>query len=121
MSAKVCSIGSRERCAAREKKAVSRGPRTARELCAARRASSVPEGDLDADGVLDLVTANVSSHTTSTLRGTGGREYGMARTALAGVSPWGLAVGDFDLDGKVDAAVCNDEQTGFSLLRNVSQ
>lgn len=80
--------------------------------------------DLDGDGKSDLVTTNGNGNTISILR-----NIGTVGTITAGsfdtkvdiaiTSPWGLAIGDLDGDGKPDLAVTS-AAANVSVLRNIS-
>ncbi|WAS98826.1 FG-GAP repeat domain-containing protein [Nannocystis punicea] len=61
--------------------------------------------DLDADGALDLVTANVGTDDLSLLRGDGLGGF-LSQTLLpVGDQPFALAVADLDVDGTLDLVV----------------
>jgi len=78
--------------------------------------------DLDADGVLDLATADNSGGTVSLLRAltTGGRPSGAFAASVrltVGGSPAGLAHGDLNGDGRVDLAVTSGSGSVLTVLR----
>jgi hypothetical protein len=82
-------------------------------------AYGVAVGDVNADGALDIVTANWSYASVSVLLGDGLGGYGVAQTFAAGDYPHSLALGDFTGDGNVDIAV-TDFYAGFvNLLHGV--
>ncbi|MEO9804813.1 MAG: FG-GAP-like repeat-containing protein [Reichenbachiella sp.] len=83
-------------------------------------------GDLDGDGKVDIAVANRSDNTISTLRNTSTNGIIDASSFAAkvdrstGLSPYALALGDLDGDGKADLAVANRSQGTVSVLRNAS-
>ncbi|MBI3766863.1 MAG: VCBS repeat-containing protein [Deltaproteobacteria bacterium] len=70
---------------------------------------AVAVGDFNSDGKLDLAAANTGSDKVSVLLGTGTGSFGAATNFLVGYhtpdSAVGIAVGDFNADGKLDLAV----------------
>ena len=87
---------------------------------------SVAVGDFNNDGKLDLAVANNGNsfgNTVSVLPGTGSGSFG-ARTDLnTGAGPTSVAVGDFNIDGKLDLAVTNqvDDTVGILLNTNTAR
>ena len=69
--------------------------------------ASVAVGDLDGDGDLDLVTANLSSIDISVLLGNGDGTFQAAVAYGAGWGAYSVAVGDLDGDGDLDLATAN--------------
>ncbi len=67
----------------------------------------VAAGDLDGDGRLDLVTANISSDNVSVLLGQGNGQFASQVPYAAGNGPIAVAVGDLNGDGKLDVASAN--------------
>ncbi len=77
-------------------------------------------GDLNSDGKPDLVVANDNPSSPpnyiSVLLGNGNGTFGSKTDYLVGVSPQSLALGDLNLDGKLDVVVANSNETTVSVL-----
>lgn len=66
---------------------------------------SVPDSDVSGDKKPDIVTANGSANSLSTLINRGSGAFGKtARISSAGIPAQQVALGDFNKDGKLDAA-----------------
>src|SRR6516162_6029765 len=90
--------------------------------------SSVAIGDLNGDGRLDLVTANIGGDPTalpppagtiSVLLGNGGGTFSAATPYPTGsVLPFSVAIGDLNGDGRLDLAVANygDQLSGTGTI-----
>jgi len=80
---------------------------------------AVAVGDFNGDGKLDLVVTNSSEsdNTVSVLLGNGDGTFQNQVTYATGTSPYAVAVGDFNGDGKLDLAVTNraDDTVGVLL------
>src|SRR3989442_1019108 len=80
--------------------------------------SSVAVGDFNGDGKLDLAVANLvagDSSSVSVLLGNGHRTVQSAlNSSTGGTRPASVAVGDFNVDGKLDLAVANSRSCGVS-------
>src|SRR5439155_19195813 len=81
---------------------------------------SVAIGDVNEDGILDLVVANFGSNTISVLLGTGTGSFA-AKTDLAtgaGTRPFSVAIGDLNGNGQRDLAVANVNANTVSVFLN---
>jgi hypothetical protein len=74
-------------------------------------------GELNGDGVLDVVTANYLGNSFSRAFGTGAGTFGVGFSQST-TYVQDVALGDFDLDGRLDLAVAY--RYGVILARNVS-
>ncbi len=84
---------------------------------------SVSIGDLDGDGMPDLATANELSKTISILRNTsspGSLSFAARQDVSVNGTPYNVAVGDLDGDGKNDLAVSDNTNSLIHLYRNTS-
>ncbi len=85
--------------------------------------NSVAIGDLDGDGLLDLVVANQNDHSLSVFKNTSTGStinFNNKVDFTTGTSPLSVALGDLDGDGKVDLIAANSGDDNFSVLRNTS-
>jgi hypothetical protein len=79
---------------------------------------SVAVGDFNGDGIPDLAIANRGTYpnytdgSVSILLGKGDGTFLTAQSYAAGISPWSVAVGDFNGDGIKDLAVANNAYYG---------
>jgi len=76
---------------------------------------SVAVGDFNNDGILDMVTANLSDN-VSVLLGTGTGTFGVATNFDVGDAPVSVAVGDFNNDGILDMVTANNGSDNVSVL-----
>jgi hypothetical protein len=77
---------------------------------------AVAVGDFNADGNLDIVTANYDDNTVSVLLGRGDGSFLPAVTYAVGQNPDAVAVGDMNGDGKLDIVTANFGENTVSLL-----
>jgi hypothetical protein len=84
--------------------------------------TSVVLGDFTGDGKIDIATANAGSwydpRTLSVLRGAGDGTFSPAETFALDWAPGGVAAGDFNGDGWLDAAIADEEVDRVSVLIN---
>jgi hypothetical protein len=81
--------------------------------------SSIASGDLDGDGLPDLVIARVGfsgSQTIEVLIGNGDGTFHSVGTHFAGPEPFSLAIGDFNGDGNLDVIAADAGSTSAALL-----
>ena len=79
---------------------------------------SVAAGDLNKDGDLDLVTANLGSNNVSVLQNNGSGGFSAAATYGVGASPWSVAIGYLDNDTYLDLVTANNNNNNVSVLLN---
>jgi hypothetical protein len=72
--------------------------------------------DLNNDGRLDLVTANVDSDNVQALLGNGSGGFASAGSFAAGMRPETLSSGDFNRDGRPDLVVAQRASSDLSIL-----
>ncbi len=80
--------------------------------------NTVVEGDFNGDGKPDLAVANQNSNTVTILLGNGDGTFTQAPGSpiTVGSAPDGIAVGDFNGDGKLDLAVANEGSNTVTIL-----
>lgn len=72
-------------------------------------------GDVDGDGVPDVVVSNYTSNNITVLRGSKGT-FTRTATIAIGRHPEGIALGDLNGDGKSDIVVTNSDDNSISIL-----
>ena len=77
-------------------------------------------GDLDGDGVPDLVTANSGPGNVSVLLGNGDGTFQSQQAFGVGSGPFSVAIGDLDGDGVPDLVTANIESDNVSVLLGAS-
>ena len=83
----------------------------------------VVAGDLDGDGKPDLAVSNDLSNTVSVFRNSstpGNISFSTGFTLAASGSPYGVAIGDLDADGRADLVVVNNTKNSYSIFKNTS-
>jgi hypothetical protein len=77
---------------------------------------SVAIGDVDGNGIADLVTANGDSNTVSVLLGMGTGSFEAPTTFGAGINPQSVAIGELNGDGNPDLVTVNPYSNDVSVL-----
>jgi hypothetical protein len=86
-------------------------------LAAGDGAFEMAAGDVDGDGLVDLVIAYIDDNKVSLLRGVGdGFTFAAAQTTPLSGRPVGLAIGDFDGDGREEVAVSRLQRSTVDVL-----
>ena len=80
------------------------------------RPFSVTTGDVNGDGILDLLTANYASNTVSVLLGNGKGTFQSQPPVAVGNAPYSVVLGDVNGDGKPDLFVANFLGNTVSVL-----
>jgi hypothetical protein len=74
-------------------------------------------GDLDGDGMTDVITADFQSRTLTILRGAGDGTFQRRRTLSLPAKPAALTAGDFDRDERLDVVVAYVEEDEIQVFR----
>jgi hypothetical protein len=77
---------------------------------------AVAIGDLNGDGLPDLVATNHDPSTLSVLLGNGAGSFASKVDYFTGSTPWTIAIGDFNRDGRPDLAVGDVGSANVSVL-----
>jgi hypothetical protein len=80
---------------------------------------TIASGDMDEDGIVDLVVGNWDPNEIRILKGNGNGGFGFLSSKASAGSAWMIAVGDLDGDRHLDVAVANSSSgNGARLLGN---
>jgi len=79
-------------------------------------ASGIAKGDLNGDGLPDIVTCNASTNNISVLFNNGKGSFWPAQVFPTGGQPESVAVADFNRDGKLDVVTANFSSGTVSVL-----
>ncbi|WP_193788942.1 beta strand repeat-containing protein, partial [Zavarzinella formosa] len=77
---------------------------------------SVSIGDVNGDGMPDVVAANFYGNTVSVLLGTGNGLFGAAANFPVGMQPYSVSIGDVNGDGMPDLVTANEGNSNVSVL-----
>jgi hypothetical protein len=75
-------------------------------------------GDINGDGIPDLITANNLSSSVSVLLGKGDGTFASKKDSGVGTKPIPVALGDVNKDGRLDIVTANDFGQSVSVLLN---
>lgn len=89
----------------------------ATDLTVGERPRGIAAGDLNGDGLVDLVVGNADDDDVSILIRLADGGFQRADFA-AGNEPSDVELADFDRDGDIDVAVANHETSGITVLMN---
>jgi len=81
-------------------------------------AGHIIAADFDADGSMDIATANEDSNNLSVLPGSGNGTFGAAVVVASGANPQQIAAGDLNGDGCLDLASANRDSGDVSIAMN---
>lgn len=79
-------------------------------------ASGIATGDVNGDGIPDLVTCNAGSSNISVLLGVGGGKFSAGQVFSTGGGPRSIALGDLNRDGHLDVVTANFVDGTVSVL-----
>ena len=89
-------------------------------FAAGNGAQAVALGDVNRDGKLDMVTANLGNDTASVLLGNGNGTFQTQTTFATGDSPRSVTLGDVNSDGRLDIITANRDSNTVSVLLNTT-
>jgi len=77
---------------------------------------AVSLGDFNGDGLLDLVSADISSSTLSVMLGNGDGTFQTRKSFATGTSPYSVTLGDFNGDGLLDLVSSDSSSSTLSVM-----
>jgi len=81
---------------------------------------SIATGDLNKDGILDIVVGNSGTTTVSIFLGKGDGTFASQAVATVGSAPYGVAVADLNGDSILDIITANYTGASVSVLTGKS-
>ncbi len=79
---------------------------------------SIVTSDIDKDGDMDIVSANLNSNTISVIKNNGDETFSAKTDYVAGNAPYSITSSDFDGDGNIDIVTANYGSNTISVFKN---
>jgi hypothetical protein len=79
---------------------------------------SVAAADVNGDGKIDLISANLGGNSLTVLTNNGSGGFALAGTYSVGNKPWSVAAADVNGDGKIDLISANYWDNSLTVLTN---